>query len=232
VSRGERSVPATPPTGTDPGLVHNLIDRLAIHFSQGVYVDEAAEARADFFAQSGELHEEDAELFEPRMAACLEWYVIERPLRDSGVSAARQYLDEESDRLAPNERDALIRLASSRRSLFSIKSVKAGQVTLVDLLGGSDVVALERRGTVGFTVDDICEARVCESEGAFIFTKTLLFHPRDAVKQIKTFIKAGRKAGEDLGALPFRLARLYLRWHRQGHVSADRIYREGLARSG
>jgi hypothetical protein len=223
-------VPSTPPTGTDPGLIHTLLDRLAIHFSEGGYGDEAASARTQYFAAAGELMEEDSELFDARMAAFLEWYVLERPLAlaavPDGHTPASWYLTETRDRLTPDEQSALQRLSASRRSLFAIKAVDPGNVVLTDLLGGDDVVALERRGTMGFSVDDLCEARVCQSEGTFIFTKTLLFHPRDAAKEIRAGAKAALQAGEDRDGILARLARAHLRWSRQGHVSADRIYRE------
>jgi hypothetical protein len=223
-------LPATPPTGTDPGLIHTLIDRVAIHFSEGVYADEAASARADYFWVAGELREEDSELFEPRMAAFLEWYVIERPLGLAAVPAGHTpvswFQQEAKDQLSPEEQSALHRLLTSRRSLFCIKKVTPGNVVLTDLLGGDDVTAFERRGTLGFTTDDLCEARVCESDNGFIFTKTLLFHPRDAAKEIKNGVKAALQAGEERDAILGRLARANLRWTRQGHVSADRIYRE------
>jgi hypothetical protein len=223
-------VPVTPPTGTDPGLIHTLIDQVAIAFSEGVWAEQAAAARGQYFAAAGELKEEDGELFEPRMAAFLEWYIIERPLEDPrvprGCTPVAWYLTEAADRLNEAERDALHRLAASRRSLFAITAVAKGQVRLSDLLGGGDVSAKERRGTVGFSVDDVCEARLCQSEDGFIFTKTLLFHPADAAKEIRAGVKAALAAGEDRDSILARLARAHLRWNRQGHVAADRIYRE------
>ena len=225
-------MPATPATGTDPGLIHTLIDRVAIHFSEGVYGDEAAAARTEYFSAAGELMEEDRELFEPRMAAFLEWYIVERPLALApGQTPVVRFAADPGNGLTAAEQEALQRLAASRRSLFAIKAVTAGSVELRDLLGGDDVVASERRGTVGFSPDDLCEARVCPSEGGFIFTKTLLFHPRDAAKEIRSGVKAALQAGEERDSIMAKLARAHLRWSRQGHVSADRIYRELWLRS-
>jgi hypothetical protein len=225
-------VRASTPAGTltgDPGLVHTLLERLGIHFSGGEYLDEAAAAREAYFAATGELHEEDRDLFEPRMAAFLEWYVLEWTLRTRNAVPVAIYLAEGAG-LTSAERDVLARLLTTRRSLFTVKKVGATEVILDDLLAGGPVSARERRGTIGFTKGDLCEARLVASDGGYIFTKTLLFHPRDAARGIRAAIEAARRAGDDLSELPFRLTRLYQRWHRQGHVAAARIYREGLTR--
>ncbi|HEY0710152.1 MAG TPA: hypothetical protein VGG33_25300, partial [Polyangia bacterium] len=194
-----------------------------------VYSDEAAAARAEYFTATGELHEEDRDLFEPRMESFLEWYVLERRL-PTGRTPVAGYLDNEGQGAAPEERDALARLCRTRRSLFTIAKVKDGKITLEDLATKERLIAHERRGTVGFTAKDLCEARLCESDGGWMFTKTLLFHPRDASKAILAAVKQAVKDNQPLGDLAFRLARLHQRWHRLGHTTADRIYRDGLAR--
>lgn len=214
----------------DTGLVHTTLERLGIHYNGGDYANEAAAARAAYFAVTGELNEEDHELFEPRMIAFLEWYVLERPIAGSSVTPVAKYLAEREPDLSLPERDVLARLRSTRRSLFLVGKVGKTEVTLEDLLAGGQLRARERRGTIGFTAGDVCEARLCASDGGHIFTKTLLFHPRAAVKVIRKAIKEARKAGADLGDFPFRLTRIYQRWVRQGHVAADKIYREGLTR--
>lgn len=229
---GDRA-PATS-AAIDPGLIHRLIDRLAVQFSDGHYAEEATAARAAYFAATGELGEEDGELFEPRMAACLEWYVLERPLSDRGIPPVRALLADEKASLAPHEVVALERLATTRRSLFSIDKVEAGSVTVSDLLveDAAAITAFERRGTLGFTVGDLCEARICDSSDGAIFTKTLLFHPIDAAAEIHRSLPVMRATTEGASEFLARLARINLRWHRQGHVAADRIYREGLSRPG
>jgi hypothetical protein len=225
--RARAATPAGTLTG-DPGLVHTLLERLGIHFSGGAYTEDAAAAREAFFAASGELHEEDRDLFEPRMTAFLEWYVLEWTLRARNAVPVAVYLADAANQLSSEERDVLARLMNTRRSLFSVKKVGATEVIMEDLLAGGPVSARERRGTIGFTKGDVCEARLVASEGGFIFTKTLLFHPRDAARGIRAAIEAARRGGEDLREFPFRLTRLYLRWHRQGHVAAARIYKDGL----
>jgi hypothetical protein len=236
VSREAPDVTEAAAASDDPGLVHRLIERLGVHFSSGVYSDEAATARAEYFTATGELHEEDSDLFEPRMEAFLEWYVLERPL-PTGRTPIAGYLDNEAQSASAEEREALARLSRTRRSLFVIVKVKDGKITLEDLATKERLVAHERRGTAGFTAKDLCEARLCPSqgtqdpkEGGWLFTKTLLFHPRDASKAILAGIKEAVKNQRPLGELAFRLARLHQRWHRLGHVTADRIYRDGLAR--
>jgi hypothetical protein len=54
--------------GGRAGLLHSLIDRLAAEYAAEPYRAEIAEAREDYFSRAGKVFEDDAELFEGRMA--------------------------------------------------------------------------------------------------------------------------------------------------------------------
>ena len=60
-----------------------------------------------------------------------------------------------------------------------------------------------------------------------IFGKTFLFHPRDAREEALAAIDAALASGTAREEIMFQLSRLHVRWHRQGHVGAARIYRGG-----
>jgi hypothetical protein len=216
--------------GADAGLVYGLVERLVARYGGDPHGAEVATAREEFFAQAGPIFEDDGELFEMRLAAFLEWYVLERPFGGQPASPALAWLEREGASMAPAERLALAHLVASHRSLFEVETVQAGELCVQDLFGGARFSVAERRSTVGFQAGDILEGRVVASAQGVLFGKSFLFHPRDARDQVLALLKAGVEAGTSRDALVFQLSRLHLRWHRQRHIGAARVYGEWQAR--
>jgi len=57
-----------------------------------------------------------------------------------------------------------------------------------------------------------------------VFGKTFLFHPPDARERVLALADAATDAGTPAAEFLFRLSRLYVRWHRLGHLGAAKIY--------
>jgi hypothetical protein len=216
----------------DPGIIHSLLDELASVYAGASYRDEVSRAREDYFARSGKVFEDDAELFETRTISFLEWYVIERPLGD-GLPPVIDALQKHATAKAADigRAEALACLASSHRSLFDIAHVEDKAVELEDVLGGARFRVYERRSTVGFEVGALLEARLVWDGQQPIFAKTFLFHPRDARTEVLDVVDNALAAGTDRNEIMFHLAQLNLRWHRHGHTNAARIYK-GAATAG
>lgn len=211
----------------DPGLIHVLLDEVAGSYAGAAYQREIAAAREEYFTRSGKVFEDDAEVYEARTLSFLEWYVIERPLL-SGQPPIVDTLQKMGDESPPAGRaEALASLASSHRSVFDIADVDGNVIELEDVLGGARFRVIERRGTVGFEVGALVEARVVWDGTQAIFGKTFLFHPREARTEILDFVDEAITEGKDRSEIMFHLARLYLRWHRHGHSNAARIYKGG-----
>ena len=209
------------------GLIHSLIDRLATEFADEPYREEIAGAREDYFNRAGKVFEDDRELFEGRVASFLEWYVIERPLQGGAVPVLRALERANADGELEPTRKALAALATSHRSLFDVASVQGDSVELEDLLGGARFKVFERRSTIGFELGDLFEARLVWEGERIIFTKTVLFHPRDARTEALDAIDAALAKGTSRAEIMFALSRNHVRWHRHGHVNAARVYRGG-----
>ena len=223
--------PATPGTeGSEVGLVYNLVERLIARYGAEPHAVEAAAAREEYFAQAGRIFEDDGELFETRLATFLEWYVLDRPFAGQIAPPALCWLESEPNGLSPLEQQALAHLVTSHRSLFEVETVQTGEVGVRDLIGGARFSVGERRSTIGFQAGDILEGRVVATARGVLFGKTFLFHPRDAHDQVIALLRAGVAAGASRDALVFQLARLHLRWHRQRHIGAARVYGEGQPR--
>jgi len=205
--------------------VWSLVERLATVFAEGENKLEAIRARDAFFDKAGKVFDDDGELFEGRMAAFLEWYIIERRFRDGPPPAAR-VAGGRGGNFTDEERRVAVRLATSHRSLFEIITVAGNQVEIDDLLGGARFVVTERRSTAGFEPGALFEARIVWDGDAVVFGKTFLFHPPDAYERI--FELAERAASRDDEEAPlellFQLSRLHVRWHRFNHLAAGRVY--------
>jgi hypothetical protein len=210
----------------DSGLIHSLLDELAARYARSPFHGEISSAREDYFTRSGKVFEDDAEVYESRTVAFLEWYVIERPLGvglPPVIDALQKHPRSTPDEIARAE--ALACVATSHRSLFDIAHVDENAIELEDVLGGVRFRVSERRSTIGFEVGALVEARVVWEGQQPVFTKTFLFHPRDARTEILDVVDSSLAAGSNRDEIMFHLAQLYLRWHRHGHTNAARIYK-------
>ena len=92
-------------------------------YSENEHRLEAMRAREEYFDRAGKVFDDDAELFEGRMASFLEWYVLERPSAGlGGRQGPISHAVETAAKLPAAERRALAHLASSHRSLFQLAS--------------------------------------------------------------------------------------------------------------
>jgi len=114
----------------DPGLIHSLLDQLASDFAGPPYREQIAAAREEYFARNGKVFEDDAEVYEARLVAFLEWYVLERPLPEGQPPVLVALARTPADAAHAEQRTALARIATSHRSLFDIAEVKGNRVEL------------------------------------------------------------------------------------------------------
>ncbi|HLK88409.1 MAG TPA: hypothetical protein VKZ18_00865 [Polyangia bacterium] len=209
-------------------MIYPLLDRLTERYSENEHRLEAMRAREEYFDRAGKVFDDDAELFEGRMASFLEWYVLERPHAGLGGKPPIVHAIETGTRLPPEERRALAHLASSHRSLFQLAAPASPDrvLELEDLVGGARFSVLERRNTAGVAEGDVFEARVIWDGERAVFGRTFLFHPPDARDVAIDWVERVMGEGMSRPEILFHLSRLYVRWHRLGHVSAAKVYRD------
>jgi hypothetical protein len=203
--------------------IQGLVERLAADFAEGENKLEALRAREEYFERAGLVFDDDGDLFETRMASFLEWYMIERGFRE-GPAPALRVAGDPSGRFSSDERRAAAHLATSHRSLFELSSMNGERLEVDDLVGGGRFSVIERRSTIGFEPGAVFEARLLWDGQTVVFGKTFLFHPPDARELVINMVDKAADAGMPAGDLLFRLSRLYVRWHRLGHLSAAKIY--------
>jgi hypothetical protein len=210
-------------------MIHGLIDRLVERYSEGEHKLEAMRAREEYFERAGKVYDDDAELFDARMAAFLEWYVMERPWQGNGPPPVVRALSDDAAALAfsPAERRAVAQLAASQRSLFELYALADHVLDLEDVIGGARFAVNERRKTIGFAPGDLFEARLIwdDEAQAVIFGRTFLFHPPDAREEVLDFAERAVEHGSPRDEILFQLSRNHIRWHRLGHTGAAKIYR-------
>jgi hypothetical protein len=202
-------------------MIYGLLDRLTERYSENEHKLEAMRAREEFFDRAGKVFDDDAELFEGRMASFLEWYVIERPLRAGAGRTPIAHAIESALALPAGERRMLAHLASSHRSLFQLASAADRVLEVQDVIGGARFSVLERRNT-----GDVVEARLLWDGDTVIFGRTFLFHPPDAREVILDWVERAVEKGMARDEILFHLSRQYVRWHRLGHVGAAKVYRD------
>jgi hypothetical protein len=199
------------------------LDTLIDRFGQGAYAAEIARARTEHTERTGRVFEED-EIYEARTVAFLEWYVVERPLDEVGLSPAALYATGgEGD---PELRDAWRAWATSLRSLFLVTRLSKDAVALRDLVGGGRFAVDERRRLHGVERGDVVEARLVGWRGRVRFGRTFNFHPADAHKAIVGHVRRIRAAGGTRADAVDHVATLKVRTLRWKHVEPARVYAE------
>jgi hypothetical protein len=206
-------------------MIHRLLDRLAERYSEREHKLEAMRAREEYFDRAGKVFDDDAELFEGRMAAFLEWYVLDRPMAGIGLPPVACAI-EEGAALPADERRALAALATSHRSVFQLFGVEGEMLDVEDLIGGARFAVRERRKPLGMATGDVFEARLVWDGDTVMFGRTFLFHPPDAREVVLEFIERSVAANVPHEEILFHLSRQHIRWHRHGHVGAAKVYRD------
>ena len=206
--------------------IHGLTDRLSERYSAGEHKLTAMRAREEYFERAGKVFDDDAELFDGRMASFLEWYVLERPAAAlGGATPVAHALADARAGFTPLERRGLAQLAASHHSLFELYGVENRVLDVEDVVGGARFQVVERRKTLGFSPGDLFEARVVWDGDAPVFGRTFLFHPPDAREVVLDWVEGAVERGVAREEILFHLSRSHIRWHRLGHTGAAKIYR-------
>ena len=206
-------------------MIYRLLDRLAERYSEREHKLEAMRAREEFFERAGKVFDDDAELFEGRMASFLEWYVLERPLAGIGLSPVACAIEEGAG-LPADERRALAALASSHHSMFELFATAGEMLDVEDLIGGARFAVRERRKPLGMAAGDLFEVRLVWDGDTIVFGRTFLFHPPDAREVVLDWVEKAVAGGVAREEILFHLSRQHIRWHRHGHVGAAKVYRD------
>ena len=230
-------------------MYDDLIDRLTLFFTGDKFRADVASAKKEFFDESGIMDEEN-QTFEMRMTQFLEWYLFTRPLIAANAtqapartvsldaeagSAARpasqptpaQYaLELLSFEMKPEERPIFENLANVRHSLFEFLKVRGDDIHIKDLLLNKKIVIFNSPIRIGFSREEIFDARLIPDGENFHFSKGFCFHPAEASKYILGEIKKLRKLNDPIQDEGFmlRLMKMRYKYEQYRHLKLEYVY--------
>jgi hypothetical protein len=195
--------------------------------------DDIVTAKNEYFAATGgEVHEEDR-CFEQRMQGFFNYYLFDRAGGHDGTTPVQRYLRERGASLGGKDKDVLLGCTNSRLSLYEyrgrgtlLRRVPQGQVRVRDMVAGENFNVQERRQMHGLEEGDLFEARLVPVAGAFHFSSSFTYHPREVRSTILREIKLRRKAKGPVVArsLCWELERMSLQAERFKNVAIEAIY--------
>jgi hypothetical protein len=181
-------------------------------------------AKAEYFRLTGEVFEDD-KLFETRMAAFLDYYLLDRVSPLTQKSPARE-LHEQMLVSTPEDAAAFRSFTETVHGLFELRKSVKEHVKLRELFSGKEYDVTERRHLVGLEKGDIFEARLIPFGGHLWFSAAFCYHPREALKAIRKEIKRLKKKEAD--KLPREFAwecsKRALKAERYKQIPIERIY--------
>jgi hypothetical protein len=209
-------------------MFHEMYEEMVRFASEGELGEELQRARAEYLERTGELFESD-DAYERRIAAFLEWYVLDRPI-GSGTyqTPAALYVEHMTPTLTESEVGRLEGLTRTTLSLFEFRGAKKDTLKVKNLLTNEKHNVFERRKPAGLESGDILEARIIPFDDKLLFSDSFAVHPREARKTILKAAKTFRKNGNDDGRIDLvhRVARLANKCVRYAHVDPKQIFAE------
>jgi hypothetical protein len=203
--------------------IEENIDQLVVYFTQAPFDKEVAEAKNQFFDQAGS--GDDINQFELRMSQFLDWYLFSRDLSDVQVRPVDWIIESPPNWMTPEMLDFCRALTRIQHSLFEFIKIRNRDVYLKNLFTGKKVVLRDSPVSVGFSNEEIIEARLVPIGDNFHFTKGFCFHPQEAKKFILKEIKKVKQLEQsEHDALMMKLLKMRYKHEQYAHIRIDYIY--------
>ncbi|HUB08445.1 MAG TPA: hypothetical protein VMB50_15680 [Myxococcales bacterium] len=200
------------------------LDKVVAWATADRFKDDVAAARREFAAATGGDVFEDDRSMESRLAAFVDWYVLDR--KRGASTPAEAFVAEEGERIHPSELPIYRAFTETVRGLFELKKPpKNERLRVRELIGEKDYEVFERRVLAGLAKGDVFEARLIPFKGDLFFSSAFCYHPRPAKKPILSELKRRRKAGAiEPGAFLNTLLAMELKFERYRNVAVEAIY--------
>jgi hypothetical protein len=180
-------------------------------------------AREEFHNLTGKF-EDGESWFELRMTMFIDWYLLDR-VDSEGITPAEGYLIRHQNGLTDQERDQLVHLTATLRSIFRIVSTKDEWLELEDIAGGGIWRARSTMPTVGLNPDDLIGARIVFLDGDPTIVRGTVLHPREATEVLYDIVE--RAQGEKMPPreLVDHSDKMRLKFDRYSNVRIQHVYR-------
>lgn len=201
-----------------------LIDRLIVQFTTSEYKSEVADGKREFFDEAGVVDEENI-FFEMRVTQFLEWYLFSRPLLKNLQTPVQLALEDESFKKTDEDILRLKALTQLRHSLFEFQKIRGDDVFIRDLMTNEEIVIQKSPIQIGFSREEIFDARLVPDNGGYLFTRAFAFHPQEATEFILSEIKKVERADFVLqDALMLRLLKMRYKYEQYRHLKLEHVY--------
>ncbi len=207
-------------------------DEVTRFSAEGELALELQKAKAEFRQRTGDMFETD-QSFERRIAAFLEWYILDRKLSfRPELTPVELFVLQKGAALSDTDRNRYAGLTQTSLSLFEFRGAKDQELKLRDLLAGQKLTIHERRHQAGLEVGDIIDARIVPYDGLVLMSDIYFCYPRDAKKELQSAAKIFRKQNPSPPdpcarvAFVHRAAYLANKSERYKHVKPRQIFAE------
>jgi len=205
-------------------MYKEMLERIARYFSSDRYLPELQEAREVYFQRTGKVFEEDP-MFEGRITAFLEWFLLDRLLPVVGVPPVRLFWMMFEDSLGEGERETLLQMQRTNHSLFQVQGARGELSRLKDLATGEIHDVLTDHKLPGVTREDVLDARLIQMGGNLRFCESLWIHPLEAHPYIFGELKAHHPPSREwLDTFLHDLALMKLKKEQYKHIPVAQIY--------
>lgn len=206
-------------------MYDDLIDRLILFFTGDNFKTEIAAGKKEFFDEAGIMDEEN-QVFEMRMTQFLEHYLFTRKLEKFNSSPAVYALQLEEFKMTSEERPVFENLAAIRHGLFEFLKIRGDDIHIKDLWLGKKIVIRNSPINIGFSRDEIFDARLVPDGDSFRFSRAFCLHPAEASKYILGEIKRIRKleSPAEEEAFMLRLLKMRYKYEQYRHLKLEYVY--------
>ncbi len=206
-----------------------LIDRLIVHFTGDAWRAEVANAKKEFFQDAG-IMDEQTDHFEMRMTQFLDWYLFTRKLTGRQVTPAQFALEIDDFIMTADERLLFECLSEPKHSLYEFLRLRGRDIFVKDLLLDKEVILRESQVNIGFSRDEIFEARLIPVGEDFVFARSFCFHPNEARGFIDDEIKKLQdiedevESADAIEAFLLRLMKMRYKYEQFRHLKLEYVY--------
>ncbi len=200
------------------------MQKLAGHYTSAEFQQELADAKKEFFDNTGTL-DENKPHYNLRMHQFYEWYFLTRPLKSYMKTPIEVCSLHRELRLTPDDDQAIEILRKHRHSIFEFLKTKNENIHLKDLFKNEKLVVNHTELVFGFDEKEYFEARIVKLNDSYYFLKSFCFHPESAQKFIAKEVKVHQK-NPDLNPDTFilRLNKMRYKYEQYKHVKPELIY--------
>ncbi len=206
-----------------------LIDRLIVYFTGDAWRAEVANAKKEFFQDAG-IMDEQTDHFEMRMTQFLDWYLFTRKLTGRDVSPAQFALEIDDFAMTADERLLFECLSEPQHSLYEFLRLRGRDIFVKDLILDKEVILRESQVNIGFSRDEIFEARLIPFGEDFVFARSFCFHPNEARGFVDEEIKKLQDIEDEtesniaIEAFLLRLMKMRYKYEQFRHLKLEYIY--------